>query len=47
MKNGELQCILDGRSDGVHVGFVYSLPELYCIISNKVYVDNNIDTPVV
>ena len=36
MKNGELQCLLDERSDCVHVGFVYSLPELYCIInSNK------------
>ena len=32
MKNGELQCLLDERSDCVHVGFVYSLPELYCII---------------
>jgi hypothetical protein len=35
MNNGELQCLLDERSDCVHVGFVYSLPELYCIISNK------------
>ncbi|HEY6885029.1 MAG TPA: hypothetical protein VI278_13430 [Nitrososphaeraceae archaeon] len=35
LKNGELQCLLDERSDCVHVGFVYSLPELYCIISNK------------
>ena len=36
MNNGELQCLLDdGRSDCVHVGFVYSLPELYGIISNK------------
>jgi hypothetical protein len=35
MNNGELQCLLDERSDCVHVGFVYSLPELYGIISNK------------
>jgi len=28
-KEGELQCLLDERSDCVHVGFVYSLPELY------------------
>jgi hypothetical protein len=25
----ELQCLLDERADCVHVGFVYSLPELY------------------
>ena len=36
MNNGELQCLLDdGRSDCVHVGFVYSLPELYYVIRNK------------
>ena len=35
MNNGELQCLLDERSDCVHVGFVYSLPELYCIIRSK------------
>ena len=35
MKNGELQCLLDERSDCVHVGFLYSLPELYCIINNN------------
>ena len=35
LKNGELQCLLDERSDCVHVGFVYSLPELYGIISSK------------
>jgi len=34
LNNGELQCLLDERSDCVHVGFVYSLPELF-IISNK------------
>jgi hypothetical protein len=35
LKNGELQCLLDERSDCIHVGFVYSLPELYSLISNK------------
>jgi hypothetical protein len=29
LKDGELQCLLDERPDCVHVGFVYSLPELY------------------
>ena len=29
LKEGELRCLLDERSDCVHVGFVYSLPELY------------------
>jgi hypothetical protein len=29
LKEGELQCMLDEKADCVHVGFVYSLPELY------------------
>ena len=29
LKEGELQCLLDERADCVHIGFVYSLPELY------------------
>jgi hypothetical protein len=29
LKEVELQCLLDERADCVHVGFVYSLPELY------------------
>ena len=29
LKEGELQCLLDERADYVHVGFAYSLPELY------------------
>ncbi len=29
LKEGELQCLLDEKSDSVHVEFVYSLPELY------------------
>lgn len=35
LKNGELQCLLDERSDCVHVGFIYALPEIYCIINSK------------
>jgi predicted CopG family antitoxin len=38
LKQWELQCLLDERSDCVHVGFVYSLPELY-------YLDNEIKAP--
>ncbi|MGB8934064.1 MAG: hypothetical protein WCC17_03020 [Candidatus Nitrosopolaris sp.] len=37
LKDRELQCLLDEKSDCVHVGFVYSLPELYSIISNKAF----------
>ena len=29
LKEGELQCLLDERADCVHVGFAYSLPEMY------------------
>lgn len=29
IKGGELYCLLDERNDCVHVGFVYSLPEVY------------------
>jgi hypothetical protein len=37
LKNGELQCLLDEKPDCVHIGFVYSLPELYhSVIRNKV-----------
>jgi hypothetical protein len=35
LKDGELRCLLDERVDCVHVGFVYSMPELYRIINNK------------
>jgi hypothetical protein len=38
LKDGELQCLLDEKSDCVHVGFVYSLPELYNM-------NNGIKTP--
>jgi hypothetical protein len=39
LKDGELQCLLDEKSDCVHVGFVYSLPELY-------YRNNEIKVPL-
>lgn len=29
LKEGELQYLLDERANCIHVGFVYSLPELY------------------
>jgi len=29
----ELQCLLDDRNDCVHVGFVYSLPEFYFMLT--------------
>src|SRR5918911_201139 len=35
LKEGELQCLLDEKSDCAHVGFVYSLPELYNM-NNKI-----------
>ncbi|MFL6410917.1 MAG: hypothetical protein ACJ71K_06695 [Nitrososphaeraceae archaeon] len=36
LKDGELQCLLDERSDCVHVGFAYSLPELYYLQNNVI-----------
>ena len=35
-RDNELQCLLDNRNDCVHVGFVYSLPELYFMLTPKV-----------
>ena len=35
LRNNELQCLLDDRNDCVHVGFVYSLPELYFMLKPK------------
>lgn len=32
IKNGELYCMLDEKSDCVHVGFVYSIPEMYKVL---------------
>jgi hypothetical protein len=38
LKDGELQGLLDERSDCVHVGFVYSLPEVYYLYDNEIKV---------
>ncbi len=35
LRDNELQCLLDGRNDCVHIGFVYSLPELYFMLTSK------------
>ena len=35
LHDNELQCLLDDRNDCVHVGFVYSLPELYFMLIPK------------
>ena len=35
LRNGELQCLLDESSHCIHVGFAYSLPELYSTIKFK------------
>jgi hypothetical protein len=42
LKDGELQCLLDEKSDCVHVGFVYSLPELY---HYRIFQNNGIKVP--
>ena len=34
-KQAKSSLLDDGRSDCVHIGFAYSLPELYGIISSK------------
>lgn len=35
LKNGELRCLVDEKTDCIHIGFVYSLPEIYMIMNNK------------
>jgi len=35
LHDNELQCLLDDRNDCVHVGFVYSLPEFYFMLTPK------------
>ncbi|HEY1211618.1 MAG TPA: hypothetical protein VGE82_01605 [Nitrososphaera sp.] len=32
VRNGELQCLLDERTDCIHIGFVYSMPEIYTVL---------------
>ena len=35
LRNVELRCLLDEKIDCVHIGFVYSLPEVYIVLNNK------------
>ena len=35
LRNGELRCLLDEKIDCVHIGFVYSIPEVYIVLNNK------------
>ena len=35
LRNGELRCLLDEKIDCVHIGFVYSIPEVYFVLNNK------------
>ena len=35
VKNGELHCLLDERNDCIHVGFAYSIPEVYSALNNR------------
>jgi len=32
---GELCCLLYEKIDYIHIGFVYSLPEVYIVLNNK------------
>lgn len=35
IKDGQLQCLLDEKTDCVHIGFVYALPEVYAVLEKK------------
>ena len=35
VRNGELQCLLDEKTDCIHIGFVYSLPEIYKVLEEE------------
>jgi hypothetical protein len=35
VRNGELQCLLDEKTDCIHIEFVYSLPEIYKSLRRK------------
>ena len=35
IKNGELECCLCNEKDCVHVGFVFSLPDVYAILNQR------------
>ncbi|NOJ29561.1 MAG: hypothetical protein DA328_05265 [Nitrososphaeraceae archaeon] len=34
-RNGELQCLLDEKTDCIHIGYVYSLTEVYSVMDIK------------
>jgi hypothetical protein len=40
LENGELQCLLDRKKDCIHIGFVYSLPQVYDILVEKAVLPN-------
>jgi hypothetical protein len=35
LKDGELQCLLDEKTDCIHIGFVYSVPEIYLMMDSR------------
>ena len=35
LRNGELLCLLDEKIDCVHIGFVYSIPEVYIVLNKN------------
>ncbi|HEY7569785.1 MAG TPA: hypothetical protein VH796_00325 [Nitrososphaeraceae archaeon] len=35
LKDGELQCLLDEKTDCIHIGFVYSVPEIYLLMDSR------------
>lgn len=36
IRNRELQCLLDEKkTDGIHIGFVYTPPEVYAMLKKK------------
>jgi hypothetical protein len=41
VRNGELQCLLDEKkTDCIHIGFVYALPEVYAVLEKKKQIVN-------
>ena len=35
IKDGQLQCLLDEKTDCIHIGFVYAIPEIYPVLEGK------------
>jgi hypothetical protein len=35
IKDGQLQCLLDEKTDCMHIGFAYALPEVYEVLEKK------------